>query len=343
MSDFRVAIVGAGVMGYWHARAARRAGGRVAVVVDVDPSRARALAVHHPGARVEASLAAALADQRVEIVHICTPLPGHMPLALEAVAGGAHVMVEKPFAESLADTQRLLATAAAQHLMAVPVHQFPFQSGVRAALANLPQLGPICLVQLTICSAGAEHQPTRADAVAAEILPHALSLLHRCFPGTLSNATWSAIHPRIGEWHLHTELAGAAVAVHVSMGGRPPMNEFRLMAAKGRIHADLFHGFAFQEPPEIGQWYKVARPAYLGLRTLAASTANLARRGFRWQPAYPGLDELVAAMYRAIKDAREPPVEAAETLAVAAAWDRIRGVVTAGRGSPSSPRNDLAP
>lgn len=343
MSDFRVAIVGAGPMGYWHARAARRAGGRIAVVVDVDPSRGRALGVRHPGAQVATSLAAALDAQRVEIVHICTPLPSHMPLALEAVARGAHVIVEKPFAESLADTQRLLATAAAQHVMAVPVHQFPFQSGIRTALANLPQLGPICLLQLTICSSGAEHQPARADTVAAEILPHALSLLHRCFPGTLGTARWSAIHPRVGEWHLHTELAGAAIAVHISMSGRPPMNEFRLMAAKGRIHADLFHGFAIQEPPEIGRWYKVARPAYLGLRTLAASTANLARRGFRWQPAYPGLNELVTAVYGAIGNAREPPVEGAETLAVAAAWDRIRGVVTAGQGSPGSPRNDLAP
>jgi predicted dehydrogenase len=329
-----VAIVGAGLMGAWHARAARRAGGRIAVVVDADPTRARTLAARHPGARVATGLVAALNHHRVAVVHVCTPLPSHLSLALEAVSAGAHVLIEKPFTESLADARHLLETAESRDVLAVPVHQFLFQSGLRAALTTLPELGTIRLVQVTVCSAGAEHQPDRADAVAAEILPHALSVLQRCFPDALMAAEWSVHRPAGGEWHIHARLAGAAVAIHVSMSGRPPMNEFRLTATGGRLHADFFHGFAFREPPETGRWYKMVRPAYLGLRSLSASTANLARRGARWQPAYPGLNELVAETYRAIREGGASPIAASETLAVATARDRICALVRAGEESP---------
>ncbi|HEV2697731.1 MAG TPA: Gfo/Idh/MocA family oxidoreductase, partial [Terriglobales bacterium] len=40
----RVAIIGAGSMGYWHGRAARHVGSQVVAIVDPDANRARTLA-----------------------------------------------------------------------------------------------------------------------------------------------------------------------------------------------------------------------------------------------------------------------------------------------------------
>ena len=53
-------VVGAGLMGRWHAHAIRRAGGVVAGVVDLDTGRANALAARFPGSRPFPRLEAAL-------------------------------------------------------------------------------------------------------------------------------------------------------------------------------------------------------------------------------------------------------------------------------------------
>jgi hypothetical protein len=68
---------------------------------------------------------------------------------------------------------------------------------------------------------------------------------------------------------------------------------------------------------------KVAHPFLLAGGTLWSAAANLAARAARREPAYPGLRELVSRFYAAVRYDTEPPVAAAETLAVAAARDAL--------------------
>ncbi|MGC5167479.1 Gfo/Idh/MocA family protein [Luteimicrobium sp. DT211] len=58
-----------------------------------------------------ASLADLLEREVPDIVVVCTPIPTHLPLALEALRAGADVLVEKPTAASLAGHAELVATA----------------------------------------------------------------------------------------------------------------------------------------------------------------------------------------------------------------------------------------
>src|SRR5438067_781469 len=85
------AIVGAGLMGRWHARAARRAGGRLRYVVDRDLRRASALKGASHGARAVTTIGAALADPAVGIVHVCTPSGTHAAPVASAIEAGCHV------------------------------------------------------------------------------------------------------------------------------------------------------------------------------------------------------------------------------------------------------------
>src|SRR5688572_12071223 len=75
----RAAIIGAGLMGRWHARAVEHAGATINAVVDADLDRARQLARAHR-ARAASSLSDAASYGTLDVVHVCTPLETHATL-----------------------------------------------------------------------------------------------------------------------------------------------------------------------------------------------------------------------------------------------------------------------
>ena len=105
MPELRAAIVGAGLMGRWHADAIARAGGRVVAVVDTRIEQARKLAGDGEGFRSLDDLGSRMS---LDVVHICTPLATHVELAEQALALGANVVVEKPLAADAESTAALL-------------------------------------------------------------------------------------------------------------------------------------------------------------------------------------------------------------------------------------------
>ncbi|HLS63895.1 MAG TPA: Gfo/Idh/MocA family oxidoreductase [Ruania sp.] len=53
-----------------------------------------------------------LARTSPDVVHVCTPHAEHLPVALDVLDGGAHLLVEKPLAASVAQARKLAAAAA---------------------------------------------------------------------------------------------------------------------------------------------------------------------------------------------------------------------------------------
>ncbi len=53
-----------------------------------------------------------ISDEKLELVIVCTPHPNHLDPTLEALKAGAHVLVEKPLASSLADCDAMIQSAA---------------------------------------------------------------------------------------------------------------------------------------------------------------------------------------------------------------------------------------
>jgi len=118
-SELRAAIAGTGFIGAVHARSARLAGARIAGVAASSPESAQRAAVRLDADKAYGSAEELVADPDVDVVHICTPNHLHGPLAQAALAGGKHVVCEKPLAtaveeaEGLADAARLGARTAA--------------------------------------------------------------------------------------------------------------------------------------------------------------------------------------------------------------------------------------
>jgi scyllo-inositol 2-dehydrogenase (NADP+) len=69
----------------------------------------------YPGIKTFRSLEAMLADEEIELVIVNTPNYTHFDYAKQALLAGKHVVVEKPFTNSVAEAEELIALAAKQN------------------------------------------------------------------------------------------------------------------------------------------------------------------------------------------------------------------------------------
>ena len=103
----KIGIVGCGMISGHHLNAATRYPGcQVIGLVDRDIARARAQAERFGISRTFDNLPALL-ELEPDVIHVLTPPAGHREVVLQALAGGAHVYVEKPMALTVADCQAM--------------------------------------------------------------------------------------------------------------------------------------------------------------------------------------------------------------------------------------------
>jgi predicted dehydrogenase len=116
-----IGIIGYGRIGAEHARWIAQCG-RAVVTKVADPTPERRELAHRRGLSVVADPAELLADKKVQAVLLSVPTAMHCDLALAALAAGKHVMVEKPMALDLAQSQRMADEAKRRGLMLSVFH-----------------------------------------------------------------------------------------------------------------------------------------------------------------------------------------------------------------------------
>ena len=134
----RLGLVGYGVGGqYFHAPFIRAADGiELAGVVTRSSERRAALAVNEPGVPVYDSLADLL-TAGVDAVAVTTPPATRRELVLEALAGGVHVIADKPFAPDSATAHELAEAATRAGLLLTVFHNRRWDADVRTVKALL--------------------------------------------------------------------------------------------------------------------------------------------------------------------------------------------------------------
>jgi predicted dehydrogenase len=127
--DRRIAVVGCGSIGSRHLRNLAALGCRDLVAVDPDPC-ARKRAAEEVGGLPMSDLAAAL-DAGASIVLIAAATALHVPLAREAVAGGADIFVEKPLGSSLDGVAELISEVDRQGIVGLVACNLRFHPSLR--------------------------------------------------------------------------------------------------------------------------------------------------------------------------------------------------------------------
>jgi predicted dehydrogenase len=135
MEKIRTAVIGAGYLGRFHAQ-------KYAAEPDCE-----LLAVVDPRESVRTALAAELgcsaaADHRellgkVDAVSVVTTTPAHFAIAADFLAAGAHVLVEKPITETVAQARELIERAAAAGRILQVGHLERFNPAILAAEPHL--------------------------------------------------------------------------------------------------------------------------------------------------------------------------------------------------------------
>ncbi|UZK66598.1 oxidoreductase [Sphingomonas sp. M1-B02] len=112
-------------------------------------SRADAVRERYPAAQVT-DAAALIADPNIRLVAISTPNDSHFPLAKAALEAGKHVVIDKPFTNSVAEGEALAALADARGLILAAFHNRRWDGDfltVRKLIAS-DRIGEVTLAEL---------------------------------------------------------------------------------------------------------------------------------------------------------------------------------------------------
>ncbi|WP_208458833.1 Gfo/Idh/MocA family protein [Burkholderia sp. BCC0322] len=138
--NLTAAIIGAGIMGQVHLRAARLAGSRIAGIVASTPERT-AVAAQRLNVHAYSCADAAIEDPSVDVIHICTPNVTHHGFVTAALTSGKHVICEKPLTAQAGQAAELAAAADRADRVATVPFIYRYHPMVREARARIQHDG----------------------------------------------------------------------------------------------------------------------------------------------------------------------------------------------------------
>lgn len=140
MTQVKVAVVGTGLIAtHKHLPSLRAMNKDVQIVgvCDINLDAAKRVAAQFGIPHAYSSLADLISAERPDMVDICTPPRTHAKLAIEALHGGAHVMIEKPMAISTEECDQIIEAAQATGRKVCVAHSDLFYESFMEARARV--------------------------------------------------------------------------------------------------------------------------------------------------------------------------------------------------------------
>ncbi len=138
MRRVRAGLIGAGFVGPLHVEAARRLGFVDFVALassNAATARQKAKALHIPQAY--SHYEELLADDSIEVVHICTPNDLHYPIVKDAILKRKHVICDKPLALTAVQARELVELAREAHIVNAVTFNYRFHPLIQQARAMI--------------------------------------------------------------------------------------------------------------------------------------------------------------------------------------------------------------
>lgn len=232
-------VVGAGGLGVHHVRILRDlSGDRFAGFIDENPARAASVAE-----QLSVPTFDSLADMlpHVDAVSIVVPTSSHFSVASAVLDAGKHLFIEKPFTETLAEADELIARAAVAGVVLQVGHVERFNRAVRAAMPYVD--GPRFIESDRL----APFNPRGSDvAVVLDLMIHDLDLVHTLVGVPVADVQAMGIPvltPQLDIANARLTFANGAVAnITASRVSRERMRKLRIFQQSGYLSLDLAAG-----------------------------------------------------------------------------------------------------
>ncbi|MCZ8516909.1 Gfo/Idh/MocA family oxidoreductase [Paenibacillus filicis] len=134
MSNIRFAVIGAGVIAPYHARAvAHHPEAELVAVADIVPDKARRLAEEYGIPNVYTDYKEMLQRDDIDVVSVCVPSGLHAEAAIAVAEAGKHILCEKPLDITSEQMSRMIAAARSHNVKLGCVFQRRIMPSVTAA------------------------------------------------------------------------------------------------------------------------------------------------------------------------------------------------------------------
>jgi 2-alkyl-3-oxoalkanoate reductase len=307
-------------------------------LADKDVSRVKALAADLQAGQVYSDAEVMIKEQRPDIVHVLVPPQLHCQLSLMAMSQGCHVLVEKPMALTMADSEEMVYTAKQGGVRLCVNHNMIFDDVVQKAmgLASGGAIGELISVEASflydakrnpaLLEDGAEysHWAYRLNGgLLQDLMPHMAALVFEFIP-TIEDVKSISLNrgvlPKGWDDEIRVLMRSDALIgyINISLNEKPDTISLVLKGKRGIINANLFSGIlSVQTKSSLPRAVDRGLSGFqLSLQNLNGAVANIYRFATGRIDKSGGIERMIARFYDSVKNGTETPVSTDKSLRV---------------------------
>ncbi len=335
----RVGFVGAGHIAEFHARAVQSVPFcELLAVHDANQVVAESFSKRFGIPKTYRNIQEMCESEQLDVVHVLTPPSIHVANALEALESNCHVLIEKPFATSVADCVRIKDAATKAHRQVSVDHSLLFDPFVKKAL-RIIERGKIGNVVAVDHIRSQFYPPYQGGALPEhfrnggnpfrDVGVHSIYLIERILGniqsadvklGDLNNDG----NPRVKNWMVSLSCPSGLARIFLSWTLNPLQNILIIYGTSGMVVCDIF-GMSVttrRTYPMPGQLNRLTSNAAQGMSTVFQVPVNFVKAAVGAIKRYHGLRAFVREFYQAIDQGTPVPVST-ESAESATEWTEL--------------------
>ena len=250
-----VGIIGCGHIADSHINAWKGAGARVVAVCDKNMAIARTKAVKWGISQIYEDASQMVKEESLNVVSICTPANVRLGVVKPIMEKGVHVVIEKPFAMSVDEAEKMTELAKENGVKLTVVHNWLFSHIMKKTLSSLKrkEIGDLLGLKIDLLhtkddqmAADSSHWCHSLEAGRfGEMLPHPLYII-RAILGDIKVKYISGSKLGCYSWMpidelrvLFEDIRGRMAQIYVSFNTARPETTLKIFGTTGILEVNL--------------------------------------------------------------------------------------------------------